>query len=125
VNDWTYWPLFTRTKPYFLAPNGVVFLGDSAHATTPFAAQGAGMALEDAAELAKYLPSQAALTRQNLAAFAHARTQRVNKIIKRGAFNRFVYHSKGAVALMRNQLMMRRNPEKFLTDLDWLYCYQP
>jgi len=124
VKDWTYWPLFAWNKPYFLDPSGIVFLGDSAHATTPFVAQGAGMAIEDAGELANYLPSPDALSRPNLEAFARARYQRVRKIIKRGAFNRFVYHAGGAVALMRNQFMSMRAPEKFLTDLDWLYRYQ-
>jgi len=124
VKDWTYWPLFAWNKPYFFDPSGVVFLGDSAHATTPFAAQGAGMAIEDAGELANYLPSPDALSRSNLEAFARARYRRVKKIIKRGAFNRFVYHAGGTIALVRNQFMSMRRPEKFLTDLDWLYRYQ-
>jgi len=122
--DWTYWPLFTMTPPCFLSPNGIVFLGDSAHASTPFAAQGAAMALEDAATLANFLPNLASISRQNLEFFAKKRRQRVMKVAKRAAFNRFVYHAGGVVAMARNLAMRSRQPEKFLTDLDWLYTHK-
>jgi len=127
--DWTYWPLFARSKPYFLSPQGVVFLGDSAHAMTPFAAQGAAMALEDAACLAAYLPYTDFLSRrdrvpQSLKTFAIERSNRVSHIAKRAAFNRFVYHAGGPVAAIRNLALKARPPEKFLSDLDWLYRAQ-
>jgi len=119
--NWTYWPLFIMPNPEFLGPTGVVLLGDSAHATTPFAAQGAAMALEDAACLAAYLPNISALSRQNLADFAKIRQQRLRKVIRRGRLNRFVYHAGKPVTFARNFVMRTRAPEKFLTDLDWLY----
>jgi len=124
IDSWTYWPIFIRRKPHFLSPSGVVFLGDSAHAVTPFAAQGAAMAMEDAAVLARFLPDAMSISRQNLELFARNRQSRVLKVGRRGSFNQFVYHAGGVVAASRNLYMRRRASEKFLTDLDWLYGFR-
>jgi len=124
VTDWTYWPLFFVAEPCFLNLAGTVFIGDSAHALTPFAAQGAAMALEDAATLAKFLPDTTSISRQNLDSFAAERSSRVKKVAQRGAFNQFAYHAGGVVAVARNLYMRSRSPEKFLTDLDWLYKHR-
>jgi len=124
VIDWTYWPLFTRDKPCFLDCSDIVFLGDSAHAATPFAAQGAAMAIEDAAVLARFLTPTASFSRQNLTVFALERSKRIAKVVRRGAFNHFVYHASGVVASTRNLYMYARAGEDFLTDLDWLYRFR-
>jgi len=124
IDDWSYWPIFVRKKPVFLNRSGVIFLGDSAHAMTPFAAQGAAMALEDGAALAKSLANFSQLSRHHLEDFARHRCKRVAQVARRGAFNKFVYHAGGVVAKARNIAMISRNPEKFLTDLDWLYGFR-
>jgi 2-polyprenyl-6-methoxyphenol hydroxylase-like FAD-dependent oxidoreductase len=54
----------------------VCLLGDAAHATTPSAGQGASLALEDAALLARCLREG-----RDFAAFQASRQQRVNKIV--------------------------------------------
>jgi len=67
--DWTYWPLFTMKLPRFIGARGEIFLGDSAHATTPFAAQGAALAIEDAAALVQALSSPANSWQESLEQF--------------------------------------------------------
>src|SRR6201999_895462 len=55
VDEWRKWALFTVTGLGEWTKGPVALLGDAAHAMLPFAAQGAGMAIEDAAALAKCL----------------------------------------------------------------------
>ncbi len=121
TDAWTYWPLFEMADAQFVGPDRTIFLGDASHAVTPFAAQGAAMAIEDAAALAEALDGddhEAALKR-----FDSARKQRIAAVAKRGQLNRFAYHATGIFALGRNTLFAMRSPESFLKDLDWLYGY--
>ena len=55
VDDWRKWALFTVPDGGRWTEGAIALLGDAAHAMLPFAAQGAGMAIEDAAVLAKCL----------------------------------------------------------------------
>jgi len=55
VQKWTCCPIFHMPFPRFFGPAGEIFLGDASHALTPFTAQGAAMAIEDAAALAHAL----------------------------------------------------------------------
>lgn len=99
-----------------------VLIGDAAHAMTPFAAQGAAMAIEDAALLANAL-ANAGDTAQALRQFESTRRERVAKVRSRGAFNRFAYHARGPIALARNLVLSLRSPDGLAADLDWLYGY--
>ncbi len=119
--DWTFWPLFEMTEAHFLAPDQTILLGDASHAVTPFAAQGAAMAIEDAAALAETLdmPDRTAA----LARFETVRKARIAAVAKRGKLNRFAYHATGPFALGRNMLFAWRGADSFLKDLDWLYAY--
>ncbi len=53
VDEWRKWALFTVPDGGEWSEGAIALLGDAAHAMLPFAAQGAGMAIEDAAVLAK------------------------------------------------------------------------
>lgn len=121
TDAWTYWPLFEMADAQFAGPDRMIFLGDASHAVTPFAAQGAAMAIEDAAALAEALDNndpEAGLRR-----FDTVRKARLAAVAKRGQLNRFAYHATGIFALGRNTLFAIRSPESFLKDLDWLYGY--
>ncbi len=49
---WSAWPLFSGEPIPIADPHGIVLLGDAAHPVLPFIAQGAALAIEDAAVLA-------------------------------------------------------------------------
>ncbi len=116
------WPLFGCADGAW-TDGRTVLIGDAAHAITPFAAQGAAMAIEDAALLAKML-GEATDSAQALRGFEKTRRARVARVRGRGAFNRFVYHARGPVALARDLALSLRKPESLIADLDWLYGYR-
>src|SRR5690606_22869184 len=60
VESWTAWPIHVAAKPVWADPAGIALTGDAAHAMTPFAAQGAAMAIEDAWVLATLVSASTA-----------------------------------------------------------------
>lgn len=120
---WQVWPLYSvdASLPW-TRRGGIALIGDAAHATTPFAAQGAAMGIEDAFTLA------GAVAKGGLAAlpaWESQRRERVQKVVRRGTLNRFAWHASGPVALARNLFLKSRSPEALAADLDWLYGWTP
>ncbi|TPM05880.1 FAD-binding protein [Mesorhizobium sp. B2-3-11] len=125
AGPWLTWPLHTveRKQPWTM-PAGIALIGDAAHAMTPFAAQGAAMAIEDAAMLADFLADFPGDLTQSLTMWEKLRRPRIEKVLKRGALNRLAWHARGPVALARNLLLATRPGEKLAADLDWLYGWE-
>lgn len=122
AGPWTLWPLHTVDQRHpWTSGRNVALIGDAAHAMTPFAAQGAAMAIEDAATLAALagrFPDDLGTALQK---YESLRRPRVAKVARRGAFNRFTWHASGPIALARNMVLKVLPPEKLVSDLDWLY----
>ena len=126
AGPWTAWPLHTvDAASRWFRPDGLVLVGDAAHAMTPFAAQGAAMAIEDAATLADCMVSSGRIVASEipgrLQRWERLRKPRVTKVARRGALNHLAWHAAGPVALARNFLLRHRSPQKLAADLDWLY----
>jgi len=119
----TWWPLFGVSDGRWTDGRSSVLIGDAAHAMTPFAAQGAAMAIEDAYELAGIAASDVALG-DALAFFERNRQTRIARVRSRGAFNKFAYHARGPVRIARDLVLRLRSPENVAADLDWLYGYK-
>ncbi|TIS53357.1 FAD-dependent monooxygenase [Mesorhizobium sp.] len=125
AGPWTAWPIHTvdQRQPW-TTPDGIALIGDAAHAMTPFAAQGAAMAIEDAATLAGFIAASPVDPKGALAAWEQARRPRVARVARRGALNRLAWHASGPVAIARNLLLKTRSPEELAADLDWLYGWR-
>lgn len=122
---WLAWPLHAvDQKPAWTLPQGVALIGDAAHAMTPFAAQGAGMAIEDAATLAACLAETPANVTHALRNWEQQRKPRVAKVARRGALNHLAWHAVGPVALARNLVLALRPSQRLAADLDWLYGWR-
>jgi salicylate hydroxylase len=126
-SDWRLWPLCGRPAmrgPYEHVQGRAVLVGDAAHPMLPYLAQGAGMAIEDAAELARCLTDATpAHVPQQLQVFAQARWQRNARVQARAVRNGQIFHATGAVRLGRDmglRLMGAR-----LMDVPWLYSHRP
>ena len=101
----------------------VALLGDGAHPMLPYLAQGAGMAIEDAAELAVQLvDAMDTDVPQRLQAFAHARWQRNARVQARALRNGQIFHATGPMRVGRD--MGLRMMGARLMDVPWLYGYR-
>ncbi|WP_027163329.1 FAD-dependent monooxygenase [Mesorhizobium sp. WSM1293] len=125
AGPWTAWPIHTvDPQQPWTTPNGMALIGDAAHAMTPFAAQGAAMAIEDAATLADAVYASPATPLAALAVWEQSRRPRVAQVARRGAVNRLAWHAAGPVAIARNVFLKMRSSEKLAADLDWLYGWR-
>ncbi|MDN5249404.1 FAD-dependent monooxygenase [Bartonella sp. TP] len=122
--QWSRWPIFSSLNINYLNQDGIIFIGDAAHSLLPFAAQGAAMAIEDAAKLAVHLcSSETFATRNNLCTYAKKRTQRIKQVKFRGNLNAYAYHAKGIIAKTRDVTMRFMGSNRLLENLNWLYKY--
>jgi salicylate hydroxylase len=124
ITGWSVWPIHTVAFNTWTVGGSFALIGDAVHAMTPFAAQGAAMAIEDAVTLADTVATAPADATDALAAWATARRQRISKVVRRGGLNRVAWHAAGPVALARNLFLKSRSPEQLAADLDWLYGWR-
>jgi salicylate hydroxylase len=124
VPEMTWWPLFNMPDGRWFDDRNIVLIGDAAHAMTPFAAQGAAMAIEDGYELASAISAGEGDPAASIRNFEISRRARIAKARNRAAFNQFAYHARGPVRLGRDIVLGLRRPESLAADLDWLYGYK-
>lgn len=122
--EMTWWPLFSVADGRWSNDAGTILIGDAAHAMTPFAAQGAAMAIEDGYELAQAVPQSSGGLAKAVAEYETRRRVRIGRARQRAAFNQFAYHARGPVQLGRDLVLALRKPESLAADLDWLYGYR-
>ncbi len=107
-----------------ILPDGAAaLLGDAAHPTLPFLAQGAAMGLEDAWVLADALASHDS-TAAALAAYQTLRKPRTTRIVAAADANARAYHLSGAARTIGHtglRTIGRLAPGLLLSRLDWLY----
>ncbi|RJL05020.1 FAD-dependent oxidoreductase [Paracoccus siganidrum] len=121
------WGLFRHEVARCWQDGRMVLIGDAAHPTLPFMAQGAVMAIEDAWILAACLDAttdQAAA----LARFETLRRPRVTRIVAAANANARNYHLTGAKRLAAHaalRLASRLAPARLLARFDWIYDYDP
>ncbi|HEY7229474.1 MAG TPA: FAD-dependent monooxygenase [Pseudolabrys sp.] len=122
---WLKWALFDRKAPFRGGGLPVTLIGDAAHPMLPFLAQGAAMAIEDAAVLAdmlgKYLDDPSDALRAYEGARWH-RTMRAQQAARRQAR---IYGLTGPEAFVRNLAMRGMGGEKLRARYDWLYSWRP
>lgn len=129
VQDVWLWGLFRHPVAAIwqrVLPEGAAaIIGDAAHPTLPFLAQGAGMGLEDAWTLAEALGrGLAGDLPQALAAWSAARRPRCERIVAAANANARAYHLSGAVRPLAHAALRLGGliaPGAALARYDWLY----
>lgn len=114
------WSLFCRPPISKWSTQRTTLLGDSAHATLPYLAQGAAMAIEDGAVLARAL-GIAADVPEALQMYERNRIKRTTRIVEGSSANRALFH-------MREQAALRAafaNRDEGASRSEWLYSYNP
>ncbi|MFB9264407.1 FAD-dependent monooxygenase [Bradyrhizobium erythrophlei] len=128
VDDWRKWALFTLPDIGAWNEGAVALLGDAAHAMLPFAAQGAGMAIEDAAVLAKALSDSSGEDISGIPAalkrYARMRRARVVKVQRLARQQGRIYHLTGPAALARDLAIRAMGPARMLARQDWIYDWR-
>jgi 3-hydroxybenzoate 6-monooxygenase len=96
-------------------------LGDAAHPTTQYMAQGACMALEDAVTLGEALRLTGKDWDKALDLYQRSRITRTARIVLSGREMGRLYHAKGVERLVRNSLWKGRTADRFYDAMEWLY----
>ena len=115
------WALYNRPALESWHSNRVVLMGDAVHATLQYMAQGAVMAVEDAAVLTRVLSSDEELP-EALARYQRNRLPRTTRIVNESSANAKLFHHESESAL-REAFARRGDIGK--DRAQWLYSYQP
>ena len=120
------WGLFRHPVAQVWHEHRLALLGDAAHPTLPFLAQGANMALEDAFVLARCL-SEDPDTGAALARYAALRRPRTARIVQAANDNATAYHlSPGPMRFAAHtalRLAQRVAPEVVTGRFDWVHRF--
>jgi len=128
VDEWRRWALFTLPDLGEWTEGAIALLGDAAHAMLPFAAQGAGMAIEDAAVLAKCLSESPGDSIAGIPAtlkrYGRLRRGRVLRVQRAARQQGRIYHLTGPLALARDLAIKAMGPQRMLARQDWIYDWR-
>jgi salicylate hydroxylase len=119
--SWKRWATADREPIAQWTYGRVTLLGDAAHPTTQYMAQGACMAIEDAVTLGEALRVQGNDWTKALALYQRSRVARTARIVLSSREMGRIYHAKGVERLVRNDLWRGRTPERFYDAMEWLY----
>jgi salicylate hydroxylase len=117
------WGLFRHPVAEKWASGSIAILGDAAHPTLPFLAQGANLAIEDAYVLARCCDEAEALE-SGLQTYQEKRHARVVKAITAANKNAKNYHLGGVQRVIAHaglKAIGKVAPDAFLNRLGWLY----
>jgi 2-polyprenyl-6-methoxyphenol hydroxylase-like FAD-dependent oxidoreductase len=99
-----------------------VLLGDAAHPTLQYMAQGACMAMEDGVCLADEVAAHPGRLDAALEAYRARRVLRTARVqLQSRAVGEHIFHPDGVHAQLRNAIMRAKTPVEWYETLAWLY----
>ncbi len=119
--SWRKWPGADIEPSAPWGDGNVTLIGDAAHASLPYLAQGAAMALEDAATLSDLLAEPAGEVSDVLRRYESHRHVRTARIVHQSRRMGRVYHMTGMAAAARNQVMRSMPDAYMLKRIAWIY----
>ncbi len=114
------WSLFNRPPIREWSTGRVTLLGDAAHPTLPYLAQGAVMAIEDGAVLARALGTSDTIA-EALQVYQRNRVDRTARIVLQSSANRELFHLRSEAEIRARFSKMNQGEERNR----WLYSYNP
>ena len=118
---WKRWATADREPIGQWSYGRVTLLGDAAHPTTQYMAQGACMAMEDGVTLGEALRVNDNDWSKAFDLYQRSRVARTARIVLSSREMGRIYHAKGVERLVRNDLWKGRTPERFYDAMEWLY----
>jgi salicylate hydroxylase len=122
--DWKRWATADREPIGQWAFGRAVLLGDAAHPTLQYLAQGACMALEDAVTLGEALRVHDNDFARAFDHYQRSRIARTARIVLSAREMGRIFHAKGVERLVRNELWKGRSQERFYDAMEWLYGWR-
>lgn len=123
------WALYERRPLSVWSAGRVALLGDACHAMTPFLAQGAAMALEDAVVLARKLEANPEDVPHALRDYGEARHERTARMQAASWANAWRFHLESGLLRFcvygALGLASRIAPNQPGRMFDWIYAYDP
>ncbi|MBY6134661.1 FAD-dependent monooxygenase [Nocardioides marinus] len=123
VDEVMLWGLFRHPVAECWHRGNAAIVGDAAHPTLPFMAQGANLALEDAWVLARSL-AEAPGVESGLAMYQQRRRDRAEKVVRTASRNAWKYHLRAPLNWPAHQVLKlagRFAPERMVRQFDWIY----
>lgn len=124
VDDVGLWGLFRHPVASAWHRGQVAVLGDAAHPTLPFMAQGGNLALEDAWVLAQALEDGAGDVTGALAQYQARRHDRATKVVDAASKNAWKYHLRFPLSWPAHRVLQfggKIAPERMVRQFDWIY----
>lgn len=119
--SWRRWATADREPIDQWTYGRITLLGDAAHPTTQYMAQGACMAMEDAVTLGEALRITNNNITQAFDIYQRARVARTARIVLSSREMGKLYHAKGVERMVRNDLWRDRQNQDFYNAMAWLY----
>jgi salicylate hydroxylase len=121
---WSKWALYDLPPLRHSGQGPVTLLGDAAHPMLPFLAQGAAIAIEDAAVLANALAQQPGDLAQAMRRYERARRGRTARVQRAARRQGRIYHLRAGEALARNFFLRIAGGSTLLRRYNWLYDWR-
>lgn len=120
-SSWRRWSTADRNPVANWTNGRMTLLGDAAHPTLQYLAQGACMALEDAVTLAAAIRHCEYDMDAAFSLYQQSRIARTARVVLSAREMGRLYHAAGVERLVRNDLWKGRKAEGFYDALQWLY----
>lgn len=122
--SWKRWATADRDPIATWSFGRATLLGDAAHPTLQYLAQGACMALEDAVTLGEALVHTGHDIPAAFALYEKSRVARTARVVLSAREMGRIFHAKGVERLVRNDLWKGRTQERFYDAMEWLYGWR-
>jgi salicylate hydroxylase len=125
AENWQKWALYDCAPLGRWGKGPVTLLGDAAHPMLPYLAQGAAMAIEDAAVVAQCLARSPADPAAAFRQYEDKRRKRTARTQRAARRNGTIYHMGGAEAFLRTLALIAMRGAGLLRPYNWLYRWKP
>ncbi len=121
IESWRMWVLCDREPIKNWSKGRVTLLGDAAHPTMQYLAQGACMAMEDAVCLANKLDQHEGNFEAAFQSYQQARYLRTARVQLTSRVYGDIYHAENVTAELRQMMLGGRGSEAAYAGMHWLY----
>src|SRR5256885_96201 len=122
--SWKRWATADREPIGQWTYGRATLLGDAAHPTLQYLAQGACMAMEDGVTLGEALRVHDGDFGRAFAHYERSRIARTARIVLSAREMGRIFHSNGAERMVGNRPWKGRTPERFFDAMEWLYGWR-